>query len=391
MARGSVTKRVGKGGRVSWRVRYDVEGPDGARHQRGETRRTREEADALLVKRLGELRDGTYAPPAKETVGDYLDRWLAAAAARARPASLERYRAIVRLHLAPALGGVRLAQLTPARVEALLAAKRDAGLAPRTVGQIHAVLRLALAQAVRRGELPRNVAALVAPPRVEPAEVPTWTLAQLQAFLAATAGDELAALWRLAVTTGLRRGELLALRWADVDLAAGVLAVARTQTRDGAGGWTVGPPKTRAGARQVVLGPADVAALRAHQARQKARRLRLGPAWQELDLVFDRGDGAMLSGESLHQRFKRRARRGGLPAIPFHALRHAQATLLDEAGAAMAVRQRRLGHAAARQTLGYTHAELRQHRDTAQALEALLAGARAQSVPTAPPEEAAAG
>ena len=155
----------------------------------------------------------------------------------------------------------------------------------------------------------------------------TWTAEQARAFLTATADDELAALYVLALHTGMRVGEMLGLRWGDIDLARGTLAVRRTVTHGNAG-LAIGTPKTAAGKRSIALPAPCVAALRSRRAAQAGRRLQLGPAWQDGNYVFDRGQGTVLHPNSAGRAFQRHLARLGLPRIRFHDLRHTAGMLL---------------------------------------------------------------
>lgn len=219
----------------------------------------------------------------------------------------------------------------------------------------------------------RNPCDAVDAPRPRPAEMTTWTAEQAQAFLEATADDPHAALWRLALLTGMRRGELLALRWQDIDIDRAVLGVRRTLTRDRDGHWTYGEAKSAAGKRSLSLPPSCVAALKRHKASQSARRLHWGDAWQESGHVFDRGDGAPLPQSTSDHQFRRLLDRLTLPRIRFHDLRHTAATLMLEEGVHPRVAQQRLGHSNVGVTLKrYSHVAPSMERDAADRLEARL-------------------
>lgn len=360
---GSVTKR----GRT-WTVRYD-RGPDpetGDRRQasRGGFR-TRKEAEAELTRLLRERDLGTDLDPTRLTVGEYLTHWLESDARhRVRPTTATNYRRIIQRDLAPTLGALPLTKLQPAHVSALHARLRERGLAASTIGLAHAVLRAALRQAVRWQLVPRNVCDAVAPPRATRTEQTAWDTATAARFQALVVDDPDAALWLTALKTGLRRGELLALRWADLDLDAGRLTVRRTFVPTSGGGLVEQPPK---GGRPRVLdlAPTHVTLLREHRRRQLAQRLAVGSAWQDHDLVFclpPGGDpthdpgGRPYSLTTFGQRWRLLVARLGLPPIRPHDLRHTNATLLLEAGVHPKVVQERLGHASVTLTLDrYSH------------------------------------
>src|SRR5215213_3787957 len=237
---------AGKGDRVrghvrkrgsTWTVVYD-EGRDehGRRRQRSKGGfKTRRDADRFLSSALSRLGDGSYAAPAKVTVGEYLTgEWLPAIAGTVRPLTLQRYETTVRHRLVPALGDRRLQALTPAHLNAFYAQLEREGLATVTRRSAHMVLRRALRDAVRWGRLIRNPAELADPPKAGRTRVQAWTAGELNRFLEQAHGDRLFALWRLAATTGMRRGELLGLVWRNVDLEGRRVSVeqqARPHTR----------------------------------------------------------------------------------------------------------------------------------------------------------------
>jgi integrase len=218
------------------------------------------------------------------------------------------------------------------------------------------VLHGAFAEAVRWGLVPRNVVALARPPRKAHIEIVALTVEQARALLAAAAGNRFEALFVLALKTGMRRGELLALRWADVDLDEGMLQVRGTLrwTREG---LTFGTPKTAASRRKVVLSPTSMAALRHHRARQDKERHAAGDLWQDLGLIFPNTLGRpMEPRDLLADVYRPLLKRAGLPPITFHALRHTAATLLLAEGEHPKVVQELLGHAQISITLDrYSH------------------------------------
>lgn len=271
---------------------------------------------------LQQLQSGVLPPPDRVTVGDLLYQWLTEGARTSvRPSTYRSYADIVRIHLLPDLARIRLTKLEPHHVERLLARKLDSGLSARRVQYIHAVLRRALNRAVRWGWVSRNVATLVDIPRVERKEIEPLNPAEIAAFLRQVGGDRLEALYVLALTTGLRRGELLGLRWSDLDVEAGTVRVARALQRVNGKTEFVEPKSARS--RRVVMFPPFVSdVLRVHRARQAAERLAAGPIWHEADLVFTTAEGNPLDGMNLTHRFQRLLERAGVPRRRFHDLRH---------------------------------------------------------------------
>ncbi len=230
-------------------------------------------------------------------------------------------------------------------------------LAPKTVRNIHIALRRSLADAHRFGLVPRNVAALVKPPAPVRAELSTWTAEEMRQFLAAVADDRLMPAFRLLASTGMRRGEVLGLRWSDVDLARSRLRVNRSFTAvDEALVWA--SPKTTRSRRTLSLDPETVGVLRAHRARQTEEKLEAGPAWIEDGLVFCNELGGPLQPDRFTRAFTAAARRSGMRPIRLHDLRHTWATLALQAGIHPKVVSERLGHATTGITLDiYSHVQ----------------------------------
>jgi integrase len=232
---------------------------------------------------------------------------------------------------------------------------RPGGLAPKTVRNVHVLIHRVLKDAVRWGYVVRNVADAADPPKVKPAELQVWSPAQLRAFLAHVKDDRQYAAWLLAATTGMRRGELLGLRWVDVDLDAARIAVRQPRVvADHA--VHVSEPKTARSRRSIALDPVTVAALRQHQARQAADRAAVGPAYEDSGLVFTRPDGSPIHPQRFSDWFRQHLRGAGLPAIRLHDLRHSYATAALAAGIPAKVVSERLGHATIAITMDtYSH------------------------------------
>lgn len=284
--------------------------------------------------------------------------WLDTVKPTVRPRTHKRYAELMTLHAIPLLGKTSLAKLSAQQVQALYAAKLAAGLSPTTVRHLATVLHGALAQAERLGLVARNPVALVDPPRNAETEMRVLAPEQVQALLRAVQGDRLEALYVVAVSTGLRQGELLALRWRDVDLAGGALSVRATLQRTKNQGYVLCAPKTKQSQRRIILGAVATTALRAHRARQAEERLAMGEAWDSsLDLVFPNTLGKPMDGTNLlHYHFYPLLKRSGLPRIRFHDLRHTAATLLLGRGVNPKIVSEMLGHASISITLDvYSH------------------------------------
>jgi integrase len=338
---------------------------------------TRAEASAALTKALRELAQGLPVVAEKQTVGEYLSTWLTGAAQGGlAPRTAARYRAHVEQHLVPALGRIRLARLSAQPIQQLYDQQLAAGSAPATVRQMHAVLRRALGEALQLGLIQRNPATLVRVPRVTRTELHVLTPDDARRFLetVTTSGERLAALYVVALTTGMRLGELLALRWMDVDISAGALHVRATLRYRNADTYFFDPPKTAKSRRRIALSSAAVEAMRAHRTRQLTERLAAGPAWREEDLVFCTEIGGALCGNHLSERdFPALLARAGLPRIRFHDLRHTCATVLLRRGVHPKVVSELLGHSTVAMTLDrYSHVLPDMQQAAREAMDALL-------------------
>jgi integrase len=286
----------------------------------------RAEADAVVGLR-----------PTDQTVAAYLAEWIAGRA-NLRPATRRRYEQIV-AHLIAGLGRHRLTDLRPEHVDRYLRAKRAAGAAPLTVNHHRTVLATALAQAEKRGLIARNAARLSEPERVAHEEVQFLDRDQVGTLLAACRGHRHATLITTAVYTGLRQGELLGLRWEDLDLDSATLRVRRALQ-----GSTFVETKTGRSRRTLDLPGAVVAALRAHRVAQAQQRLARGRGWHDDDLVFCRSDGRPLPATATTRSFQAVLRAAGLPRLRFHDLRHTHVALLIDLGVQPRVIMDRLGH-----------------------------------------------
>lgn len=361
-----------------WQARITL--PDGTRKSHYEP--TQAAARRWLAQAQRERDQGVpMARDERQTLAAYLTTWLDTKKPTIRPRPWERHAINVHKHLIPALGKVRLAQLTTQHVQALYAAKLAAGLAPRTVRNIHATLRCALNEAIELGIIHLNVAKRAKLPRVPRTERPIYTAEQVQTLLDAAAGNRLEALYILVITTGMREGELFALRWRDVDLDAAALYVRQNVQRVLGQGAVMFEPKTEGGKRRVELSDLAVDALRAHRTRQLAERMAATPGtWHDRDLVFATGRGNPWAPQNFHlQQYKPLIARAGLPYIHFHDLRHTAATLMRESGVDILVVSQQLGHASVAITLGlYGHVRPAARRQGAEAMDRLFGRAGRQ-------------
>lgn len=342
--------------------------------------RTQIEARQALERKLRALGGlvgvgGLETEASKLTVAAWMKRWLEykTNVERRRPKTVERYRQVVDCHIEPALGSRRLAALRPADVEELLVSMAAAGLSPRSVRYAWATLNNALRHAERRGLVAVNVAARVQPPAqsstrpeaLEPREV-------LRLLEVARERSRYWALYHVAITTGMRRGELLALEWSDLDFEAGVLRVRRSQDELG----RVADVKTEAGRREVPLAATDVEVLRVHREElgEHIKLAREAGLWRGAARVWPSTAGTPAGARNLYRDFLRVLELAGLRRVSFHALRHTAATLALRAGVPVHVVSRRLGHRDAAITMRvYAHVLADMSQAGALELEDLLA------------------
>ncbi|HEY7094953.1 MAG TPA: tyrosine-type recombinase/integrase, partial [Ktedonobacterales bacterium] len=267
--------------RADGRYEAKVTLPDGTR--KSFYRKTRKAADDALTKAKGNVAQGIPVSPEKQSVAQYLASWLDGAEHGLKPRTVTSYRNAITHHIAPALGRIKLARLDPQTVRGFYAKKLTAGASASSVRGMHTVLRRALAQAEEDGLVPRNVAAIVKPPRMTRSEMHVLSPEEARILLEAAQGDRLEALYTLALTTGMRIGELCALRFVDVDLKAQALHVRCTLRYRNQDLYFFETPKTPKSRRRIALSAITVDALRAHRTRQLEERLAAGVAWREDD------------------------------------------------------------------------------------------------------------
>jgi len=332
--------------------------------------------DQLKGERTGGLLPDTST---QDTVSTFIERWLAAKAGTVRERTHTRYGQLLRRHITPALGKKRLGELKPDSLQRLYAEKLASGLSPRTVHHIHTVFHGTLEDAVRWGYMGRNVAERVEPPSVPEPELHWLTAEEVGRLLAASAAhaDRLHALWVAAAHTGMRLGELLGLKWEDVDLEVGALLIRRTLTKVVAQVPTFGEPKTKRSRRVVALTPAAVAALQSHYERQQFEKAKIGSDYGSYGLAFATVVGTPISHHVALQYFRRALDWAKLPAeIRIHDLRHAAASMMLGSGVDLPTVASVLGHARNSTTLDvYGHAVPKNVSGAMAALERAISGA----------------
>jgi integrase len=310
------------------------------------------------------------------TLSQHMERWLRSVRQSVRASTHRRYTDVVSHHILPHLGTTELAKLSALQVQNLYDDKADAGLSVATIELIHNVLHKALKQAVRWELLNRNVTDLVDKPTPRRPKRIVWNECQAAAFLAVSDQDEWAALWRLALLTGMRRGEILGLQWADVDLERARLTVQRTYSQGADGRFEFGEPKSESGNRVIALPRSVIESLQRHRVRQLQTRLKMGSAYVDRKLVFADHLGGPLCPGTLRYRYMKLIGLAGVPIIRFHDLRHTSATLMMGNGEHPKVVSERLGHATVSITMDlYSHVSLDMQQAAADRLEARVGGA----------------
>ena len=346
---------------------------DGRRVRKFVIGHTRADVAIKLAPLLRARDERRAVPDQRRKLGPFLRQWLdEVARPTLRYSTYSTYDDIVSLHLVPGLGRIAVARLTPMDVQTFLDAKLASGLSPKRVMHIRAVLRLALVTAERWGLASRNVARLVDPPRVPHHEIRPLTPEQAHQLLDAAAGDRLEALYVTALATGMRQGELLGLRWEDVDLETRRLhvrhALARVQ-----GKLVLLEPKTERSRRTLVLPEIALTALRAHRTRQRMERLVAGSRWQETAYVFTTSLGSALDAATVTRAFQRALVRAGLPHSRFHDLRHTAATFLLAQGFTLEDVKNLLGHSSITLTSNtYGHVLEQRQQQLAAGMDAIL-------------------
>ncbi len=325
----------------------------GKRQRRWTSLRTtsKREAHERLAKLISDWSAGNVPPTGRLTVAEHLKNWITTRETAGRaPKTVWSYRTMVRLHIAPALGHHQLTALRPQHLEAHYAAELARGLSPRTVAYQHAIIRAALRHAVKQGLIPRSPCDQVTPPAVYPTEQMVFTPEQAAKFLDVLRSHRLYGLFFLALSTGMREGELIGVRWQDVDIVGKRLLVRVQRQYEKGEGMVERPTKEHRGTRVVELTDDEVAVLQEHRRRLDAERAvlmeRFGvDVWQNCDLVFPSEVGTPLSPSNLRRLHQATLKKAGLEGVKVHGLRHTAATLMLSADGRVLVASRRLGHA----------------------------------------------
>lgn len=306
--------------------------------------KSRAEVQEKMKVLLRDQQQGMLITEPNQTVEQFLTQWVEDRKPSVRIRTYERYEAFVRLHVIPVIGRVKMQQLNPQHIKGLYARKLKEGLSPTTVNTLHMMLHKAFDDAVKWNIVARNVCDMVDVPQRAHYEMQPLTVEQAKRFLEAAKGHALEALFVLALTTGLRRGEILALKWSDIDFEKQTVQVKRIFTRAPGNRYIEAEPKTKKSKRSVKLITKAVDLLKQHRIRQQEEKGQAGPAWTENNLVFCTSLGTPLNPSKLLERFDTLLKKAGLQHMRFHDLRHSAATILLAMNVHPKIVQELLGH-----------------------------------------------
>ena len=356
---GSVTPYTLANGTQRWRARWWEDG-----RQRSASRATEAEAKALLIDKSTDKRLSRYIPASQITVMQACEQYLKRHASDWSTNTLASYRQVSASHIYPTLGKERIATLTTTRVQAWVEQMARRGLSTSTIRNARVILNATCADLLRFGEIARNPVTGVRLPRKQKSSFEVWDADQVREVLhqAQERYMQMATFYRVALTTGMRPGEVRALKWKDIDMAAGVITCQRTITRDDQFRQIVGATTKTHKSRTIAVPQSTITALQELRKDQLARRLA-ADLWNATDLVFDRGDGNLVAQQTLRNRHAVICKAAGVPQIRFHDLRHTAATMLLKAGVHPKIVSDILGHSSITITLDlYSHTDVSMQR-----------------------------
>lgn len=334
---------------------------------------TQKEANAWRHTIIEQRRQGLVFAGSKVSLSKFLDEWLVVAKTSVRPNTYQQYSQVVHQHINPVLGYIVLKDLRPDHVQSLYTNKLANGVSPNTTRMIHAVIHRALNHALKLGLVYRNVADSVTRPKVVRIEMKTLNDYQVRQLIQVAESEQMRLLLWVAVVTGLRQGELLGLKWSDLDWTSRRIQVQRQVQRRKGDGLVFCEPKSASGRRVIVLGKSTIEKLRNYKNNQLKERILLGEKWQDYDLIFPSPIGTPLDPSNVLKAYKDCLRRAGLPNLRFHDLRHSAATLMLQQGVNPKIVSERLGHSDISLTLNtYSHVLPPMQEEAAEKMDDLL-------------------
>ena len=335
--------------------------------------KTKAECQAWLRRMQFQLDQGYDYQGGKISLEEHLHLWLDASKASLRPNTAHQYGQIIRMHIVPYIGGIQIKDLQLARVEQFYGELINIGVGIRTVRLTHAVLHRALARAVRYRLITHNPAHGASLPRYQQGEMQVLDITQIGQFLVAANGSHYEALYHLAVTAGLRQGELFGLKWSDLKWNRATIHVQRQVQRIRGQGWSFVEPKTKAGRRTIKLSEGTLQGLREHKERLEMQKDIVGERWKDYDLIFPSTVGTPGNRSNMRVDFLRVLEKAGLPKIRFHDLRHTCASVLLNHGLPVIVVSNMLGHSKPSITLDiYGHLSQEKQSEAARIMDELV-------------------
>jgi integrase len=335
--------------------------------------RTQAECRDWIKDTLVKIGHGLTFSGTQVTLEQFAKSWMDGKELSRRSYTVLHYRTLFRKYIQPKLGKMRLQEIQPAHIKQFYLAKKEEGAGARTVQLIHGMLYGVMKQAVKEGLLGRNPVEAVERPKVEQREMQILTEEQARQLVIASEGSRFGTLFYLALMTGMREGELLGLKWADIDWMRGVLNVQRQLQMKAGGGFAFVPPKTKAGRRQVKLGQGTLDRLVKHREEQALIRADRGDRWEENELIFPNTLGRPMEYRNMCLYFKDILKANGLPNIRFHDLRHTSISFLLDMGTPVNTVQRRAGHSKASITTDtYGHSLAHSEDEAAEKIEELI-------------------
>ena len=334
---------------------------------------TQREANAWRRQMVEQRCQGLLFADSKVQLSKFLDEWLVVAKTSVRPNTYNQYAQIVHQHINPSLGKILLKELRPDHVQSLYTQKLKDGVSPRTTRMIHAVIHRALNHALKLGLVVRNVSDSVTRSKVPRKEMRTLDDYQVRLLIQVADSHQVGMIFWLAVTTGLRKGELLGLKWSDLDWKTRRIHIQRQVQRRNGEGLVFCEPKSASGRRVIVLGQSTIDKLREYKTEQQKGQILAGEKWQNYDLIFTSPIGTPLDPSNVLKVYKSCLKEAQLPEIRFHDLRHTAATLMLQQGINPKIVQERLGHSDISLTLNtYSHVLPHMQEEAAEKMDELL-------------------
>lgn len=313
------------------------------------------DAERAMIEKIKEINDGAFVEESDETIAEFMENWLTNKKNQVRPGTWKSYSWLINTHLIPHLGKVKVFQLKPRHLNDLYNQKLLNTISANSIKKLHGLIKDALDEGIGFGDISKNVANAVTPPRVKKVKFEVWNEAQLKVFLESAKSNRFYVVFDLAASTGMRIGEILGLRWKDVDLEVGKVSIRQAYTKAHSG-YEFHEPKTASGERSVALFPDTIELLRKHQSEQEREKNENQPIYNDHGLVIQTHIGTPVSPRNLSREYYKILEKLDLPKIRFHDLRHTHASILLKRGVHAKIVQERLGHSSITITLDtYSH------------------------------------